>query len=132
MVFLKQSLKFSFKAKNNQAEYGALIVGMLLAQELGVCELLAKSDSLLITGQVSRAYQSKDPQLASYIRYMNTLAKAFSTFELTHVPREQNAQADLLSKLASLGKGGVHRSVIRESLKLPRTTTQHTPGGPES
>ena len=37
-------------AINNQAEYEALIVGMLLAKEMGAQSLLAKSDSLLVTG----------------------------------------------------------------------------------
>jgi len=40
-----------------------------------------------------------------------------------HVPREQNARADLLTKLASSDKGGRQRSVIQETLKSPRTTT---------
>jgi len=38
-----------------------------------------------------------------------------------HVPREQNARADLLAKLASSGKGGRQRTVILETLKTPRT-----------
>ena len=42
-------------------------------------------------------------------------------FELVHVPREQNARADLLAKLASSGKGGRKRTVIQETLKTPRT-----------
>jgi len=47
-------------------------------------------------------------------------------FELVHVPREQNAWADLLSKLASSGKGGRQRSVIQETLKSPRTPAEGT------
>jgi len=42
-------------------------------------------------------------------------------FELVHVPREQNARADLLAKLASSSKGGRQRTVIQETLKAPRT-----------
>jgi len=42
-------------------------------------------------------------------------------FELVHVQREQNAQADLLAKLASSGKGGRQRTVIQETLKTPQT-----------
>jgi len=34
-LLIEQSLKFAFKASNNQAEYEALIAEMLLAQELG-------------------------------------------------------------------------------------------------
>ena len=48
------------------------------------------------------------------------LKRAFAAFELVHVPREQNARADLLAKLASLGKGGRQRTVIQETLKTPR------------
>jgi len=53
-LLIEQSLWFSFKASNNQAEYEALIDGMLLAKEMGAKSLLAKSDSLLVTGQVTR------------------------------------------------------------------------------
>ena len=44
-LLIEQTLKFVFKASNNQAEYEALIAGMLLAKEMGTRSLLAKSDS---------------------------------------------------------------------------------------
>ncbi|XP_068503767.1 uncharacterized protein [Phaseolus vulgaris] len=123
-LLIEQALRFAFKASNNQVEYEALITGMLLAKELGAQSLLVKSDSLLITGQVRGEYQTKDPQLASYLRYVRILRAAFSIFDLVHVRREQNSQADLLSKLASSGKGGRQMSVIQETLKSPRTTVE--------
>ena len=49
-LLIEQALRFAFKASNNQAEYEALIARMLLAKEMGVKGLLAKSDSLLVTG----------------------------------------------------------------------------------
>jgi len=49
-LLIEQALRFTFKASNNQAEYEALITGMLLAKEMGAGGLLAKSDSLLVTG----------------------------------------------------------------------------------
>ena len=93
---------------------------MLLAKEMGAQSLLAKNDSQLVTGQVTREYQAKDPQMAVYLRYIEALKGAFATFELVHVPKEQNARADLLAKLASTGKGGRQRTVIQETLKTPR------------
>jgi len=119
-VLIEQALRFTFKASNNQAEYEALIAGMLLAKEMGAQSLLAKSDSQLVTGQVTGEYQAKDPQMAAYLRYVEVLKGAFAAFELVHVPREQNARADLLAKLASSGKGGRQRTVIQETLKMPR------------
>jgi len=41
-VLIGQSLKFSFKASNNQAKYEALIVGFLLVKEIEVRSLLPK------------------------------------------------------------------------------------------
>ncbi|XP_068486854.1 uncharacterized protein [Phaseolus vulgaris] len=115
-----QALRFAFKASNNQVEYEALIAGMLLAKEMGAQSLLAKSDSQLVTVQVTGEYQAKDPQMAAYLRYVEVLKRAFAAFELVHVPREQNARAELLAKLASSGKGGRQRTVIQEALKTPR------------
>ncbi|XP_068475044.1 uncharacterized protein [Phaseolus vulgaris] len=119
-VLIEQALRYAFKASNNQAEYEVLIAGMLLAKEMGAQSLLAKSDSQLVTGQVTGGYQAKDPQMAAYLRYVEVLKRAFAAFELVHVPREQNARADLLAKLASSGKGGRQRTVIQETLKTPR------------
>jgi len=79
---------------------------MLLAKELGARSLLVKSDSLLVSGQVTSEYKTKDPHMSSYLKYVMLLKEIFPTFELVHVPREQNARADLLAKLASSGKGG--------------------------
>jgi len=119
-VLIEQSVRFAFKASNNQAEYEALIVGILLAKEMGAKVLMAKSDSLLVTGQVTGKFQAKDPQMAAYLEYVQELKRSFVLFEVVHMPREQNARADLLAKLASSGKGGRQRTVIQETLKTPR------------
>jgi len=47
-LLIEQTLRFAFKANINQAEYDALIAGMLLAKESGAQSLLVKSDSLLV------------------------------------------------------------------------------------
>ena len=58
--------------------------------------------------------------MAAYLKYIQLLKGGFNALELIHVPREQNAKADLLVKLASSGKGGRQRTVIQETLKAPR------------
>ncbi|XP_068474796.1 uncharacterized protein [Phaseolus vulgaris] len=122
-LLIEQALRFAFKANNNHAKYEALIVGILSAKEMGAQSLLAKSDSLLVTGQVTGEYQAKDPQMAAYLEYVQILKKSFAVFELVHVPREKNARADLLAKLVSSRKGGRQRKVVQESLRTPRTFT---------
>ncbi|XP_045791855.1 uncharacterized protein LOC123886594 [Trifolium pratense] len=118
-VMIEQSLRFAFKASNNQAEYEALIAGMKLAKDMEVKELKAMSDSQLVTNQVSGKFQTKEPQLIKYVEGVQSLAKHFDSFELVYVPREQNMRADLLSKLASTKKPGSHRTVIQETIKTP-------------
>ena len=67
---------------------------------------------MCIRDRVTGEFQAKDPQMAAYLEYVQLLKTSFTEFELVHVPREQNARADLLAKLASLGKGGKQRTVI--------------------
>jgi len=117
-LLIEKTLRFAFKASNNQAKYEALIAKMLLAKEMGAKGLLAKSDSLLVTGQVTGEYQVKDPQMAAFLEDVQVLKETFEIFELAHVPREQNARADLLVKLASSGKGSRQRTVIQETTNM--------------
>ena len=41
------ALRLEFKTSNNQAEYEALIAGLLLARDMGVDNVICKSDSQL-------------------------------------------------------------------------------------
>jgi len=122
-LLIEQALRFAFKASNNQAEYEALVVGMLLAKEMGARSLLVKSDSLLITGQVTGEYQAKDPQMDAYLQYVVLSKEAFVMLDLIHILREQNARVDLLAKLASSSRGCRQRTVFQETLKTPKTST---------
>jgi len=76
-LLIEQALQFAFKASNNQAEYEALIAEMMLAKGMSARGLLAKSDFLLVTGQVTGEYQAKDPQMAAYLEYVQVLRETF-------------------------------------------------------
>jgi ribonuclease HI len=49
------------------AEYEGLLAGLRAAVRLGVHYLLVKVDSQLVVNQVSKKYQSADPQMAAYV-----------------------------------------------------------------
>ena len=51
--------------------------------------------------QVVREYQTKEPYLIKYLNKVRELFERFKTFEIMHVPEEQNFGADMLSKLTS-------------------------------
>nr|KYP65478.1 Retrovirus-related Pol polyprotein from transposon 17.6 [Cajanus cajan] len=118
-VTLEQSLKFSFKATNNQAEYEALLAGLRLARDLGARKVSCNSDSKLMVEQLNGTYQAKDTLLQRYFQIASQQISSFDEFAIHHVSREQNARADLLSKLASTKKPGQHRTIIQETLHSP-------------
>ncbi|XP_057432545.1 uncharacterized protein LOC130725320 [Lotus japonicus] len=118
-MVIEQSLKFEFKASNNQSEYEALIAGLRLAIELGVQKLFIKGDSQLVVKQVKGEYQVKDPQLAKYLEVVHRLMMEIEKIRIEHIPRSQNERADVLAKLASTGRLGNYQTVIQETLSRP-------------
>lgn len=60
-ILIEQTLKFELTSNNNQVEYEALVVGMVLALEIGAFTLKDKRNSKLVSNQVSRKYQAKEP-----------------------------------------------------------------------
>ena len=69
---------------------------------------------------MSKEYQAKDPHLASYMRYVKILKEVFSTFDLIHVPKEQNSRAKFFiqdCKLEQRGKASISHLRDLESTK---------------
>ena len=63
---LRYVLQIHFAASNNVAEYEALIHGLRLAKELGICRILCYGDSDLVVQQSSGDWDAKDANMASY------------------------------------------------------------------
>ncbi|XP_025664415.1 uncharacterized protein [Arachis hypogaea] len=112
-IAFKQSIKFEFPVSNNQAEYEALIGGLMLAKEIGASRLEVNSDSQVVISQVNGSYQARDALLQKYLKKVKELCKGFKEVTIQHVPRERNTQADLLFKLASTKPGTGNRSLIQ-------------------
>ncbi|MBE0556495.1 MAG: ribonuclease HI family protein [Proteobacteria bacterium] len=89
------------KATNNVAEYRALIRCLSLAGELGCTRLIVHSDSELMVKQLHGLYRVKDTDLKRhYADIQTTLKKAPFSFEIRHVDRSQNKEADSLANRA--------------------------------
>jgi ribonuclease HI len=85
-------------ATNNKAEFLALIAGLEKALELGAEHVDIKSDSELIVRQIEGTYRSK--AMKPLFDQVISLLGEFKSNTVQHVPREQNTEADLLSKRA--------------------------------
>ncbi|KAL0404216.1 UNVERIFIED_CONTAM: hypothetical protein Sradi_2062400 [Sesamum radiatum] len=98
---LEFSIKFSFKASNNKANYEKLVIGMKMTHKMGARHLVAYSDSQLIVKQVEGTYEAKEENMIQYLQQIAELKTGFGSFQLVQIPREENIKVDCLSKLAS-------------------------------
>nr|KYP72078.1 Uncharacterized protein Mb2253c family [Cajanus cajan] len=85
-VTLEQSLKFSFKVTNNQAEYEALLTRLRLARDLEARRVSCNSDSKLMVEQLSGKYQAKDTLIQRYFHIAFHQISSFGEFTIKHVP----------------------------------------------
>jgi len=92
--------KFLCDSTNNVAEYMGLILGLKRAKAMGIKELDVFSDSELMVKQLAGDYAVKAEHLRPLHDEARSLLKGFSEVEVRHVPREENAQADLMSNRA--------------------------------
>ena len=100
-IVVDVSLGLSFPITNNIVEYEAFLAGLRIAQDLGARRVKIFTDSQLVASQLIGDYQVWEEHLQKYVQIVLEKIKEFKTVEVTHVPREQNARADILSKLAS-------------------------------
>ncbi|KAK3005454.1 hypothetical protein RJ639_016112 [Escallonia herrerae] len=101
---LSSSMIFAlvFQASINEAEYEALLEGIRLANALKVDSLSVYNDSQLVVNHVLGEYEARDETKVQYLHLVKALAARFKNLTICHVPRDQNAQADSLSRLASM------------------------------
>ncbi|XP_072076505.1 uncharacterized protein [Arachis hypogaea] len=104
-------------------EYEALLAGLALAKDVGAKVLEVNTDSQVVSSQINGDYQTREPLLQQYLAKVNELKKWFNRVTIQHVPRERNARADLLSKLASTKPGHGNKSLIQEVVKSPSIST---------
>jgi len=91
--------KFLGSQTNNWAEYEAVSLALLEAKKRGFSKraIEMRMDSQLIAEQLSNNYQVKEPTLwPQYMKVHNLLVAHFPDCVFTHVPREQNKEADRL------------------------------------
>lgn len=86
------------KTTNNVAEYQALLACLKKAIALRPSKLIVHSDSELMVRQLRGEYRVRDKNLQRHFaEAKRLLSSAPFTFEIVHVERERNHDADLLA-----------------------------------
>ena len=97
---LKELSEYIGEATNNIAEYNALIRALEEADNLGADEITVFMDSELVVKQLSGEYRVKDDKMQELFRKAVETLKCFGSFEIKHVDRAKNKEADKLANRA--------------------------------
>ena len=76
-MVIEEAFRLEKPMTNNEAEYEALIYGLELALKLGVQNLKVLLDSELVSGQVNRIFEAKDPRMKAYCNKVSQLMGCF-------------------------------------------------------
>lgn len=110
---LRERWGYLGRATNNVAEYRGLIAALESALELGAQELTVHTDSELVQRQVTGRYKIRQPHLKELAARVQELAARFARFEIEHVGRSENADADALANRAMDTRESGEREVER-------------------
>jgi ribonuclease HI len=83
---------------NNIAEYAALLTLVKEARRRGIKKISIKGDSQLIVNQVTGIWKAKDYRMRNYKSRVLHVLESMEEWELIHVVRKYNKQADDLTR----------------------------------
>ncbi|MBI3841009.1 MAG: reverse transcriptase-like protein [Thaumarchaeota archaeon] len=91
---------------SNYAEYAALAEALKKLKQLGIeGDVLVKSDSKLLVGQMSQGWEVKGGAYIQKLKEARDLTREFGSISFEWIPREMNGEADLLTRTAYLKYG---------------------------
>ena len=85
---------------SNYAEYTALAEALRKLRSLGLDEVVVKSDSKLVVGQMGKGWKVKGGMYLEKLKEAKELVGEFRSVTFEWIPREQNSEADLLTRVA--------------------------------
>ncbi|XP_075474997.1 uncharacterized protein LOC142505772 isoform X1 [Primulina tabacum] len=87
-------------ATNNVAEYRGAILGLKYALQKGFKHIRVQGDSKLVCMQVQGLWKTKNQNMAELCKVAKELKDQFMSFEICHIEREYNTDADSQANLA--------------------------------
>lgn len=88
--------KYIGETTNNIAEYNALLYGLEEALILRADEIKINLDSELVAKQLNGEYRVKDSDIKPLFERALNMLKSFKYFEINHIERSKNKEADKL------------------------------------
>ena len=90
-----------YDVTSNYSEYTALEQALTKLKSMKVeGDVLVKSDSKLLVGHLSAGWKVKGGMYVEKLKAVRDLLKEFGSVRFEWIPREQNQEADLLTRVA--------------------------------
>lgn len=93
-------------ATNNAAEYRGLILGLKYALSKGFKHIRVQGDSKLVCMQIQGLWKCKNQNMAELCKVAKELKDQFMSFQISHVERDFNTEADAQANLGVYLKMG--------------------------
>ncbi|XP_074377062.1 uncharacterized protein LOC141718582 [Apium graveolens] len=115
---IQTAIFFGFPAINNQVEYEVLIAGLKLSRTLKVQDLNIYNDSQIVFKQTNREYIAKNSIMEKYQSLVQSYLASILKHQVLQICREENEEADILSKLVR-NSSDLDCSVYFQELQKP-------------
>ena len=94
---LEYVVRLQFQMTNNEAKYEALLQGLENS-------VLVQGDSQLVINQVNEMCEAKEERMKKYLGKVKQCIKGFTTTRFQQIPMEENVEANVLAKAASVNE----------------------------
>lgn len=118
---VKEISEYIGEGTNNIAEYTALITALQEALVLKAENVKVFTDSELAYKQLIGEYKVKDEKIKKLFSQVKRLVEGLKTFDVQHVPREKNADAD------KLARSGIKKGQTDTVASLLKTSEEESP-----
>jgi ribonuclease HI len=120
--------EFLGKQTNNYAEYSGLLAALSYALKHGFKALKVVSDSELLVKQLRGDYRVSSPALKELYTQASKMIDQFDCFEINHVLREKNRDADRLANLA-MDRGVARKAPVVTGIQQGVSAKPHEVNG---
>jgi ribonuclease HI len=111
---IEMSSRLNFHCTNNQTEYQALLFGLIMLRSMGVKQVKAYGNSLLVVQHVAGEFQCVEGSLRVCLDACLDIIGSLAEFQIQHVLRHENQRANMLAQQASVYDVGGRNFHIQE------------------
>uniref|UniRef100_A0A803LS65 RNase H type-1 domain-containing protein n=1 Tax=Chenopodium quinoa TaxID=63459 RepID=A0A803LS65_CHEQI len=92
------AITFSTQCTNNRVEFEALVIGLRTLKDKGVTRVKVLGDLQWVIAHVNKECKGILPLAMTFSSIVQDLINALEYIQVSHIPREENREADFLAQ----------------------------------